>query len=482
MKGSKSLISALKYVFLGNMGQVLISLLATPIIVRLVTPSEFGLYSTTLVVINTLFIIINFGQADAIRRFTPKYINSNDKEKYIATSSYISNLSIVLLFITCTIYFLYTKDLLLTLIIFIYLLLYISISNNSSFLFGMHMQKKSETVRVLMLFLQYSFAVFFALIFSNASGLLIGFVFGLIIPFIVLWINIKNVKESIGLNQSAKGFHKDILKELLFFGRFIVIGTLFAQLLYNADILLIKYFSNYEAVAIYKAAIIVSQLLWMVPKAFQSALIPNIAELWEENKHQDIFDITLRSVKFIFLFMLLCSIGLYVLIDDFVLLYFGKDYIEAINPLKILLIGTVCYGLTRAFDPLIQVSGKLNQILYCSGAAVLINLVLNLLFIPKFGIEGAAIGTSISYIFIFIFKYILVQKMGLYFKIRFGTILKYLLLIIIFIFLLSIFQELIENVLMKIILTAIFGLLSFIVLLLSLKLVSKKELKLMFKY
>lgn len=483
MKRGNSIISALKYVFLGNMGQVVISLLATPIIVRLVSQSEFGLYSTILVVINTLLIIVNFGQADAIRRFTPKYMtySNPDKEKFLITSAHINKFSSVLLFISCIIYFLYTKNIYISSFIFIYLLLYVSVINKSSFLFGLHKQKKSETIRLLMLFLQYLLAVLFAFFYSSANSLLLGLLCGLIIPFIILNAEIKNIKRSMGFNKkTAEPFNKSISKEMLLFGRFIVIGTLFAQLLYNADILIIKYFLENEDVAVYKAAIIVSQLLWIVPKAFQSALIPNTAELWEDKKYQEIFNIILTSTKFIFLFMLICSIGLYVLIEDFVFLYFGENYLGAVMPIKILLIGTLCYGLTRAFDPLIQISGKLNQTLLCSGSAVLINLVLNFILIPIYGIIGAAIGSSISYIFIFIFKYILISQLGVKFKFRFNLILRYLLLTIILIFLLTLFQSIIVNLFAKIILTAIFGLIIFIILLLSLKIVSKRELILIF--
>ena len=93
----------------------------------------------------------------------------------------------------------------------------------------------------------------------------------------------------------------------------------------------------------------------------------------------------------------------------FILFYFGTEYIEAVFPIKILVIGTACFAISRIYNPLLQASENLKANLICSGIATLINLILNFFLIRVYGISGAAIATSLSYASLLISKSIVVK-------------------------------------------------------------------------
>ena len=91
------------------------------------------------------------------------------------------------------------------------------------------------------------------------------------------------------------------------------------------------------------------------------------------------------------------TVGVFVLGDQFLTLYFGPEYEESIRPLRLLLPGILGFAVARVVWPVLQAGGHLRRVLLATGTAVVTNIVLNLLLIPRFGLTGAAIATSISY-------------------------------------------------------------------------------------
>ena len=81
---------------------------------------------------------------------------------------------------------------------------------------------------------------------------------------------------------------------------------------------------------------------------------------------------------------------------------YGEVFSESILSLYLLLPGAVFSSVAKVFSVYLVTNGRMMFNVISVSVGVLVTLVLDLLLIPRFGIEGAAAATSISYISIFL--------------------------------------------------------------------------------
>lgn len=91
-------------------------------------------------------------------------------------------------------------------------------------------------------------------------------------------------------------------------------------------------------------------------------------------------------------------------------LYLGKDYYDSWHYVPILVIATTFSCLVNFYASVYMAEKKsmLSMITAASGAVV--NIVLNLILIPKFAAYGAAIATAVSFVTVFILRVINTKK------------------------------------------------------------------------
>ncbi len=78
-------------------------------------------------------------------------------------------------------------------------------------------------------------------------------------------------------------------------------------------------------------------------------------------------------------------------------LLFSSRFLPAVNPLRILLPGAAAMGISRVLANDIAGRGKPLLNSYVAGGTLALNLSLNLLWIPRLGIAGAALASTVSY-------------------------------------------------------------------------------------
>ena len=94
---------------------------------------------------------------------------------------------------------------------------------------------------------------------------------------------------------------------------------------------------------------------------------------------------------------MLLVLGLGALADAFVSIYYGASFAPTVTPLLLLLPGTFGFALARPLMAIGQANGSLRTLIAATGSAAVINVVLNLLLIPTYGMSGAAVATSVGY-------------------------------------------------------------------------------------
>lgn len=151
-----------------------------------------------------------------------------------------------------------------------------------------------------------------------------------------------------------------------------------------------------EAVGIYSAAVRISEVWYFIPTAIVASVFPSIIEARKQSESlyyqqlQKLYDLMV-------LLALAVAVPMTFLSDWIIELLFGGAYGQAGNVLAIhiwsglFVFLSVASGKWFVVENLTMLALKRN--LY--GAAL--NVILNLVFIPKWGMQGAAMATLISY-------------------------------------------------------------------------------------
>ncbi|MFH1957028.1 MAG: flippase [bacterium] len=183
-------------------------------------------------------------------------------------------------------------------------------------------------------------------------------------------------------------------KELIKFGVKGYLATIMNFLNYRLDILLINFFTSAVLVGYYSISVLIAETLLFFPTSIGLALFPRTAQSSRELPYRSTPQIC--RVSLFLTFISACI--LFVLSKSIILILFGKQFIPAYQPLKILLPGIAALSVCNILNFDLIGRGKPIFVTYASGVALGINIILNLLFIPRWGISGAALSSTLSYV------------------------------------------------------------------------------------
>ena len=179
---------------------------------------------------------------------------------------------------------------------------------------------------------------------------------------------------------------------------------------YKADIFLVNFLINPSAAGIYIIAVRIVERLWLLSQSVGIVLFPRLSELSsEELKRKMITPIIARSVIFM---TLVSALVLACLATPLVHIFFGEAYLQVIPALLILLPGITAIAGARILTNDIASRGKPEFNMYCSLIIVTVNIAGNFLLIPRFGLEGAALATTIAYTLYLILSLVVYKQLS----------------------------------------------------------------------
>ncbi|TRX01723.1 oligosaccharide flippase family protein [Flavobacterium gawalongense] len=170
----------------------------------------------------------------------------------------------------------------------------------------------------------------------------------------------------------------------------IAISGMALFLLMSFDIMFLKKYRDDATVAFYSLAVKLMTILSMVIVTVNITVSTKIAEYFSIKNNAELNKIVKNSSRLIFILTLPATV-LIGIFSEYILSFFGKDYVAAKDALLILIVGQ---GICSAFGSAsvyLNMTGRQHVFQVILVAAVLINFVLNRLLIPEYGMTGAAI-------------------------------------------------------------------------------------------
>ena len=167
-----------------------------------------------------------------------------------------------------------------------------------------------------------------------------------------------------------------------------------------------KYVGVYAAASVFAATLLSSLIIMPLNSIFG----PLIATQHGKNAPDKIGYLYIATTRWIFCVSLAFTV-FSMIAREKIMLIFGKDFvIEGPIVLVILLIGNMVNCMTGGVGHVLSMTGHQKKELATNVMALILNIILNLLLIPRYGIIGAAVATSSSLILINVLRVLLVYK------------------------------------------------------------------------
>ena len=423
-KSLKAVAKGAGIIFVGMVIGKALTMVNIILLARFLEPSKYGLFFLGLSVVEILAIIGRFGLVSGVARFIPYYHikNRDDKVKY--TIRFSLKFSLILSVILATVLFLLSdqiaclvfKDARLTVVlqIFSIALPFYTINGITPSIFRGFRNAKYRVITqdIMLIIIKISAFILFVYFGYLLYGALAAFIVGTILTLgISLYLVQKKLFPIFGSNiKKTKDASVSVGRGLLSFSWPLVIGS-FSYIFYTqTDRILLGFFKTSEDIGIYTVGSQIAHLLTFVIASFAYLFLPIMSELYSKKKIRDFSHLYKSTTRWIFLITLPLFLFFLFFPEEIILLLFGSSYISGATVLRILALAffvSASVGLT--WDTLLAM-GKTKFIMITQGAGAITNIVLNVLLIPPFGIEGAAIGTACGIIIMSIMQLIVIYR------------------------------------------------------------------------
>lgn len=172
---------------------------------------------------------------------------------------------------------------------------------------------------------------------------------------------------------------------------FVVEG--FFNLLTNVDILLVGYFMAPDQVAIYFAAAKTLALVHFVYFAVRVGSAQRFSQYHAAGDTARLAGFVHETLHWTF-WPSLALVGLMLLFGKFLLMLFGAGFTAGYPLLFVLSVGLLVRAAIGPAETLLIMAGQQRACAWVYGAAFTLNIVLNVVLIPRFGLMGAAAATA----------------------------------------------------------------------------------------
>ncbi|HTX60924.1 MAG TPA: flippase [Methanobacterium sp.] len=187
------------------------------------------------------------------------------------------------------------------------------------------------------------------------------------------------------------GFWKPTIKEALP----LSITSIFAILLFRVDTVMLSIISGVEAVGFYNAAYRLMEALIFFPQVYTTAIFPVFSTLYISSK-KPLKAAYLKSFKYLTILSLPIAVGTTLLAEPIILLLFKSSYIPSILALQIVVWVLPFVFINYIQGSLLTAMNRQMTVMKITAAALVLNIVMNLILIPKYSFLGAAFVTVIS--------------------------------------------------------------------------------------
>ncbi|MDD5326964.1 MAG: flippase [Phycisphaerae bacterium] len=177
------------------------------------------------------------------------------------------------------------------------------------------------------------------------------------------------------------------------YGYKATLSQIFSLIDLRLDIYVVNYFTDVSLVGVYTVAAALGNMFWILPDSIAVVLFPRTAAADQEGSRK-LTSLLCRNT----MWQTIIAGGLFLLISRQVIIFvFGARFSDASTALAFLMPGVVGQVVSRICFTDCSARGFPEKATYSSAITAFLTVALDIYLIPKYGIYGAAVASSIAY-------------------------------------------------------------------------------------
>lgn len=213
------------------------------------------------------------------------------------------------------------------------------------------------------------------------------------------FLNFINLRKYIYLRPMGEYNFRQHIKPISVFFAMSIATTIYT----NMDNVMLGFIKGTTENGYYDAAVKIKNILVSFVSSLGTVLLPRVSYYIETGEKEEFSRITKKALNFVFLLSVPLCVYFIIFARPSIYLLSGTMFENSILPMRLIMPTLVFIGLTNIIGLQILVPlGKENQVLYSEIAGAVVNIIVNMFLIPRMGAAGAAIGTVLAEIMVFI--------------------------------------------------------------------------------
>lgn len=402
---NKALKNVAKDTGIYAIGRVLVGLtgiLSIKLYTSLFTPEAYGSYSIVSTTVNVVMMVLTGWLFHSSFRFLNDYDEVEEKRvSFYSTiflcSMLITLISLVITYVTLKIFRNSISIELSRLIVGGVFLL--GTHSNSMILFNLIRAKRLSGLYSVLSVMQSSFKLIVIYILSKRMGLGAESIFygGIILDLVVSIPIIYKLKLVKHINY--KDFSPNVYRRLVTFGYPLIGVSLTTWVLSTTDKYLIKFFRTSAEVGIYSISYsLVTAGFALVNTSLMLGIYPIILKTWRNHGQSSTEDLMEKVIRYYLIITLPTLLGLSVLAKPALSVLTSPAYVAGYIIIPWVAFGVLLQGLSEYITKVWELQENTKIIFRLMIISGIINVIANIIFIPRYGFYAAALTTAFSYL------------------------------------------------------------------------------------
>ncbi len=187
-------------------------------------------------------------------------------------------------------------------------------------------------------------------------------------------------------------------REALAFAFPLIWVELGAIVLDSGDRFLVQHYLGATSLGYYAAAYGLAQYLWdLLTTPLGTVFFPICMETWVKKGKEETQQLLSNSLRFFLAPAIWVLCAVFLGSRDAIIILASRKFLSAHTLLPVLAVGMVAAALPVFFRPGLLIAKKSGTVAWVSIVAIIANLALNVVLLPRIGVMGAAIATLLSY-------------------------------------------------------------------------------------
>ena len=179
---------------------------------------------------------------------------------------------------------------------------------------------------------------------------------------------------------------------------FVLLASTIATEVYTMlDTLMLEYYHGETSVGYYSNSVKIVRMTYTMVIALVAVFYPRISMYYKQKEYEQCNELLSKGVKILLILALPCTVGMALTADYIIPLLFGQAFLPSVGTLQILSILILIFSIAYFLGHIVLTAAGLEKkILHATVAGAIINVIANILLIPSFRQNGAAIASVLS--------------------------------------------------------------------------------------